>query len=443
MTLLLETEDGVRQLSAEAADADADGPLIAVLPGDDIALHRLQLAEGDARARHEEAVMRITDLAAQPVEDLHIAIGPADDAGHSWVALIDRQRMADHLAHLKAAGAEPAHIVPAALLLAEPESGPSMARFGDRVLLRTDELAGLVEPALASALSGRSLLGRFVQLSEFAPAAVPETLPLDLMQGDFGPKQRWWKSRRFLLWAGVLSLLALLLAIAPVLIDRGRAAAAVAAYDQAVIELAAQTLGQRPASAEAGAEALAAARRAAEGGALGARLSFAARTLESIPGARFDSVKLLPDGALRIALGGPADAINITATRMAGGPFHSEAAGTIVTMGDRVAGRPSNDTALSHAMLRLVAARQDAALAASAKARGPAMKPADVSAALVTAGLADPAAAASGRIAIPAARSTTLLPLIADLELKGARFSAAEITRNADQTLSATLEVKP
>lgn len=241
----------------------------------------------------------------------------------------------------------------------------------------------------------------------------------------------------------MLALLALLLAIAPLLIDRARSAAQVAAYDQAVIELAAQTLGQRPASAEAGAAALAAARRAAEGGALGARLSFAARTIESVPGARFDSVKLQPDGALTIALGGPADAINIMGPRMAGGPFASKLDGTVLTMGDRVAGRTANDSALSVAMLRLVAARQDAALAASAKARGAPMKPADVGTALVAAGLADPTAAAAGRISIPAARATALLPLIADLEMKGARFAEAEIRRNADETLSASLAVKP
>lgn len=442
MILLLETEEGVRPLGAEADEA-TEGPLVAVLPGDDIALHRLLLAETDARARHDEALMRVTDLAAQPVDELHVAVGPADEDGNSWVALIDRQRMADHLAHLKASGTDPAHVVPAALLLSQPDSGPSMARLGDRVLLRTDELAGLVEPSLASALSGRSLLGRLVQLSEFAPAATPDPLPLDLLQGEFGPRQSWWKSRKFLIRAGVLALLALLLAIAPLLIDRARSAAQVAAYDQAVIELAAQTLGQRPASAEAGAAALAAARRAAEGGALGARLSFAARTIESVPGARFDSVKLQPDGALTIALGGPADAINIMGPRMAGGPFASKLDGTVLTMGDRVAGRTANDSALSVAMLRLVAARQDAALAASAKARGAPMKPADVGTALVAAGLADPTAAAAGRISIPAARATALLPLIADLEMKGARFAEAEIRRNADETLSASLAVKP
>jgi general secretion pathway protein L len=441
MTLVLETEDGVLRLGG--ADVEGESPLVALLPGDDIALHRLPLAESDARERLSEARMRATDLSAQPIEDLHVAVGPADADGQSWVALIDRQRMADHLAHLKAAGAQPAHVVPAALLLDMPESGPGMARFGDRVLIRTGEIAGLVEPSLASALSGTSLLGRFVQLSEFAPEAVPDVLPLDLLQGEFAPRVRWWRERRFRLWGGLLALLVLLLALAPPLIDRARSAAAIAGYDQAVIELAAQTLGQRPADAMAASAALGAARASAEGGALGARLSFAAQGIESIPGARFDSVTLQPDGALKIGLGGPADAINLVGPRLAGGAFETRAEGTSVTLGGRVAGRPANDSPLSLAMLRLVAARQDAALVAAAKARGAPMTADQVAAALVTAGLADPAAAAGGRILVPAARSTVLLPLIADLELKGARFSAARIGRNADETLSATLEVKP
>ena len=149
MKLVLETAEGVRPL---ADSGEEDGALVGVLPGGDIALHRLLLAETDARARHDEALMRVTDLAAQPVDELHVAVGPADEAGNSWVALIDRQRMADHLAHLKAAGTDPAHVVPAALLLSAPESGPSMARFGDRVLLRTDELAALKRRAFHAIL---------------------------------------------------------------------------------------------------------------------------------------------------------------------------------------------------------------------------------------------------------------------------------------------------
>ena len=86
MTILLATEDGVRPLGD--AGADPSGATVAVIPGDDVALHHLTLAETDTRARLAEARMRATDLSAQPIEDLHVAVGPADADGASWVAVI-------------------------------------------------------------------------------------------------------------------------------------------------------------------------------------------------------------------------------------------------------------------------------------------------------------------------------------------------------------------
>jgi general secretion pathway protein L len=440
MMMLLATEDGVKPLGD--GDAQADAATLAVIPGDDVALHRLTLMETDARARLAEARMRATDLAAQPIEDLHVAVGPADADGASWVALIAHDRMAGHLAHLRAAGAEAAHVVPAALLLDPADAAPSMARFGDRVLLRTTDLAGLVEPSLASALTGTSQLGRFLQLGEFAPGAAPDPLPLDLQQGDYAPRRRWWAERRFRLAAILLAVLVGALLLAPWAVERARSAAVVAAQDRAVVELAAQTLGTRPADAEAGAAALAAARRAAEGGALGARLTFATAVIEQVPGARLDSARLQPDGSLLLALGGPADAINLVGQRMAGGAFLTSPSGTSVTIGDRQAARATVDTPSAQSTLRLVTARQDAALAGAARARGAPMKADAVAAALVAAGLAPPGQPGP-RIAVPAARSTVLLPLLSDLEMKGARFTGAALTRNADQTISAMLEVAP
>jgi general secretion pathway protein L len=438
MTLLLATEDGI--LALGDAPADASGVTIAVIPGDDVALHRLTLLETDARARLAEARMRATDLAAEPIEDLHVAVGPADAEGASWVGLIARERMAGHLSHLKASGTAPAHVIPAALLLEPATAAPSMARFGDRVLLRTTDIAGLVEPSLASALTGTSQLGRFLQLGEFAPGTTPDPLPLDLLQGEYAPRRRWWAERRFQIPAALISLLVLALLLAPALIDRARTAAAVAVLDRAVVDLATQTLGSAPADAEAGAKALATARKAAEGGALGARLSFASSIVETIPGARLDSARLQPDGSLLIGLGGPADAIKQVGQRMAGGAFLATASGTNLTLGDRQAGRATKDTALSRAMLRLVTARQDAALGGAARARGTPMPAEAVRSSLVAAGLAAPGPAGTP-IAVPSARSTVLLPLLSDLEMKGARFNAAELTRNADQTISARLGV--
>ena len=84
MKLVLETADGVRALGDGEGDSDV---LTAVLPGDDIALHRVQLIETGAADRLEEARMRAVDLAARPVEDLHVAVGPADMDGASWIAM--------------------------------------------------------------------------------------------------------------------------------------------------------------------------------------------------------------------------------------------------------------------------------------------------------------------------------------------------------------------
>ncbi|MCG2842731.1 type II secretion system protein GspL, partial [Sandaracinobacter sp. RS1-74] len=225
MKLMLETAEGVRPL----ADSGEEGvALVGVLPGDDIALHRLHLQETDPAERLEEARMRAIDLAAQPVEDLHIAVGPPQEDGASWIAVIDRERMAGHIEHFRAAGAAPRHFTPAALLLDAPDIRPAMARFDDdRLLLRTQDFAGLVEPGLAPQLTGTAFPPRLPQLPAFEPAA-PATLPLDLMQGDFAPRLKWWKSRRFRISAALLILLLARALAAPLLIGRARAAAAIA-----------------------------------------------------------------------------------------------------------------------------------------------------------------------------------------------------------------------
>lgn len=447
MKLVLETADGVRELGDSGADAgEKDGALVGVLPGDDIALHRLLLHETGPADRLEEARMRAIDLAAQPIEDLHVAVGPTEADGASWVALIDRGRMAGHLEHFRSAGAVPRHVVPAALLLDAPDLRPSMARFDDeQLLLRTADFAGLVEPSLAPQLTGTAFPPRLPQLSEFEPA-VPAALPLDLMQGEFAPRASWWKSRRFRIAAAILSLLLLLALLAPALITRARSAAGIAGYDQGVVELAAQTLGQRPGSAADGAAALAAARRAAEGAALGARLSFATSAVDAIPGARLERAKLHADGRLELGLGGPADAVNQLSARLAAGPFATEGSGLTVTLGERRAGVAASGSELSAAMLRFVNARQDAAIVQLRKGVGP-LPPSAVGAAFAAAGLQEarvsPSPAGGAAISVPAARGTVLLPLLSDLEMKGARFATAEIDRNQDATVKAELGLRP
>ncbi|MBS3961122.1 MAG: hypothetical protein KGZ61_04710 [Sandarakinorhabdus sp.] len=446
MTLLLETPDGIRTLGPETPES----PAIGVIPGDDVALHRLTLLESTPARRLEEARMRAVDLSAQPIDEVHVAVSAADAQGASWIALIDRERMQGHVAHFRAAGIEPASIVPAALLLDNGAPDGTLVRLDEWVVLRTPEVAGAVEPSLAPHVAGNAWTGRFYLLPEFAPEAPDGSVEIDLLQGEFAPRLRWWKQRSFQIPAALLVVLLALLLLAPGLVERTRAAAAVAGYDRAVVEIAEASLGRAPADAEAAAAALAQERRSAEGDAIAARIGHVAAMAETAEGARIDSVELGPDGRLRVTLGGPVPAINRLMPLLLRGPFEAEAQGPQLLLGDRRAGIAATRSSLSAAMLRFVSARSDAALIAAARARP---KPAataatgtQIAAAFAAAGLTDAAITPSDagtRVVVPAARSAVLLPLLADLELLGARFTALVIARNADDTLNASLEFAP
>jgi general secretion pathway protein L len=442
MTMVLATAEGLRPLGDPPGE---EAPSIAVLPGDDIVLHRLMLLESTPKRRLEEARMRATDLAAQPIDDLHVAVGPADAEGASWVAVMDRERMAGHLAVLKASGAVPRHVVPAAMLLDAADGNASLARLDERVLVRTADYAGLVETELAGDLLGPLWPGQARPLADFSPAT-PEVPPLDLLQGAFEPRLRWWRLRAFQIPAAVLTLLLLLLLAAPALIERARGAATIAAYDEAVLELAATTLGKRPADAAAGAAALAAARREAEGGAAAARLSYAASRLEPVPGARLERADTR-GGEMKLGLGGAAEAVNQASAALLAGPFDARRQGADVVLGERRAGIAATPSALSAAMLRFVGARADAALVTARRSR-PAKPPtpAELATAFAAVGLADATvlpSPAGTSIEVSAARSTVLLPLLADLELRGARFAELSLRRNQDETVAARIKVAP
>jgi len=448
--LLLETADGVRILGEGGGEGGGEGPTIGVIPGDDVALYRLTLLETVPARRLEEARMRAVDLSAQPLDEVHVAVGAADADGASWIALIDRARMEGHVAHFRDAGVEPDSIVPAALLLDTAAPDGTLARLDDWVVLRTPELAGVVEPALAPHIAGNAWKGRFYLLPEYAPQAPEGDIGIDLLQGAFAARTLWWKLRSFQIPAALLTLLFVLLLLAPGLVERTRAAAAVAGYDRAVVEIAEASLALKTADAQSAAAALAQARRSAEGGAITARINHVTAMTETVQGGRIDSIRLQPDGRLRITMGGQAAAINQLMPLLLQGPFEAEAQGPQLLLGDRRAGIAATRSDLSVAMLRFVSARSDAALIAAAKARpkiaDPATFAARIGAAFTAAGLPDATITqtrAGTTVVVPAARSAVLLPLLADLELLGSRFTALAIARNADDTLNATLRFAP
>jgi len=437
MKLLLATADGVELLATVGgvellAGEQADTPFVGVIAGDDVALHHVQLVETQAKKRLAEARMRATDLSAQPLDTLHLALSEPDAEGWSWLAVIDRSRMAGHLAHFGRHGGEPDHLVPAALLLPRPEGAePSSASLGGLTLLRGADFAGAIDPPLAEAFHAHAGPAPFAAVASFP-------LPLDLRQGAFAPLTRWWKQRSFQGAAAALIILVAALAAAPLLVEKIRSAGGVAAADRATVAFATQALGKPAASAETAATALAAARKAAEGLAIGPRLSFLASTIEAVPNARLDSLRLQPDGRMSVTLGGPAGPLTAAGNRLTAGPFEASLDGRTLILGDRRAARATSDSALPVAIARAINAQADTFLVRATPRPAKPIDAAGIATAFTAAGLEPPS---SGRI--EAARATVLLPLIAQLEAKGARFTRLTLTRNEDQTLAAELGFAP
>lgn len=433
MRFLLATPSGLLPL----AGSETDAPLVGVITGDDVALHRVPLLETTPKRRLAEARMRATDLSAQPPEDLHLAIGDSNDAGNAWLAIIARERMLAHLAHFATHGAEPDSLVPAALLLATPPGQTAaFAGLDDLVLVRNQTRAAATERALAEIVAGQPAPD---VLTPFAAAfSTASPLPLDLRQGEFARPVRWWRERAFRIAAAALLLLVTTLAAAPMVIESMRSRTAVAAADRATVEIATRALGKQPADAATGGAALESARRAAEANAIGPRLSFLAASIEQSPAARLDSVQMTPGGRLAITLGGPADAIISIGARLTAGPFNAALAGRALTLGDRRTARASSDAALPVAMARTITAQADAAILRSKTVPPRALPPAAIAEAFAAAGL-DIVLAEGAPARIQAARPTVLLPLLADLEAKGARFSTLILTRNDDETLAAEI----
>lgn len=412
---------------------DPEAPAVGIIPGDDVALHRIWLSGATARERRAEARMRASDLAAEPLDDLHVALAPAGDAGDWWLALIGRERMAAHLATFAAAGVDPDHLVPAPLLLPAADSGVAAARLGDLCLLRGSDFAASVEPELAALLAPGTTPGAFTPEMTDPP-------PLDLRQGEFARKLRWWRLRWVQVAVAALVLVALLLAALPAVVAEGRARAAAAAEEQHIRNLAGHVLGRPFADAEGAARALAAARRRAEASAVAPRLSLASAILAAAAPARLDRAELGPDGALHLVLGGPTEAAGRAAAAFRDQRWFAAAVdGAIVRLGPRLtpasrADAAAADAAIVSAVRRARSGRADPPRGADA-----------VAAALAAAGLLDAASigqeGAQTLITIPAARAQALLPMLADLEAAGLPIVALRLDAAADGTIGGRVEV--
>jgi general secretion pathway protein L len=211
----------------EAPAVSADGealPVVAVVPGDAVTLHWLEMPAGLAPAQAAAAARLIAaEASAQPLADMHVAVGAeADDEVVRPVALVPALAMAGWLGRLQAAGLDPDLVLPEPLLLQPPAEG--IARYGGSVvpLYRGATEAFAMEPELAAlVLNGAAIVEVDDAAFEAGLAPALDAPAVNLRQGPFAKRRRWridWKlARRLALLAAAILIVTLGIQIASIL----------------------------------------------------------------------------------------------------------------------------------------------------------------------------------------------------------------------------------
>lgn len=195
-------------------------PVAAVLPGEAVSLHWLEIPAGLTPAQAAAAARLLAaDVSAQPVADMHVAVGPErPDSALRAVALAPALAMAGWIGRLQAEGLDPDFILPEPLLLPVPDEGFVRYDRGPLPLWRAQGDAFSAEPELAE-LVIRGAPVRVLDHVGFEGhlAAALAALPVNLRQGAFAKRRRWkieWPLvRRIAGLAATLLLITLLLQV--------------------------------------------------------------------------------------------------------------------------------------------------------------------------------------------------------------------------------------
>ena len=189
-----------------------DDGVVAVAPAEDVTLHWADLPSRSLAQAAAAARVLVSEAAASPVSELHVAVAGAEDGGSRAVAVVAAERMRDWLSRLAALGIDPDAVVPAPLLVPKPDEGFFRAEVAGRGLVRgpasgfADEarLTELVTGGVPPTTIDRDLLGASLAAAAISP-------PLDLRQGPFARRRRaaidWRLVRRLAVLAGVALLL--------------------------------------------------------------------------------------------------------------------------------------------------------------------------------------------------------------------------------------------
>lgn len=216
----LRIEDGVvvdRGRGDVAVPPPAEGGserIVAVLPGPDVVFHWVGLPSLSPPQALAAARLMASEVAADPLDRLHVALGAPDEEGTRVMALVSAERMALWLAQAQTLGLDPDMVLPETLLL--PGGGNGIYRWerDGLHLLRGPGVALAAEPELAVLASEGPVTELDDAAVEAGLAAAIEAVPVDLRQGAFAKRRRWridWPLLRRLAMLGGCLLLTVLL----------------------------------------------------------------------------------------------------------------------------------------------------------------------------------------------------------------------------------------
>jgi general secretion pathway protein L len=273
----------------------------AIVPGDSVALHRLDLPAGLAPAQAAAAArLAAVDHSAQPVSDLHVAVGAAGE-GLRCVAIASSACMTDWLERCLAAGFDPDLILPETLLLPAPEEGFVRCDRGTLSLYRSASDAFAIEPDLAAPLlAGSAVRDLDSDSFEQGLAAAVGNPPVNLRQGAFARRRDLKLDRKLIRRLALLAAAILLVTLAIQFVSILRYTFAADALEREADRVAAVALPRNPGIRDAPADL---GRRLGElrGGGLGfvatAAPVFAA--IRDTANAELASLAFTPDGTLR------------------------------------------------------------------------------------------------------------------------------------------------
>ncbi|KQN94046.1 general secretion pathway protein GspL [Sphingomonas sp. Leaf231] len=297
-------DDAVEDEGEGLPGPDDQERVVAVAPADAVTLHWAALpARSPAQALAAARVV-VSDATAEPAHDLHVAVGREKD-GERAIAVVAPARMAGWLAAMAQRGVDPAAIVPAPLLLPEPDEGYVRADLAGQAVVRGRTTGWADEPVL-TALVTRGEEPRLLDpaaLRAAAAGAVAEPA-IDLRQGIFARRRRrtaidWVLVRRL----AVLGGLALLATLAIDVVRIMRYSFGADTIEQRAAGVARQGLPRGTGEGDAArmlGERLSQLRGPGQGFTRTAAAVYA--VVEAVPESEVTALQFEPDGSLRVSL---------------------------------------------------------------------------------------------------------------------------------------------